>query len=71
MTEISKEVELKSKAVQEAVARTAEDIKKENMQTVEQKHKDIENHFDKVRQEVDRAYPGGVAFLESSKQAKL
>ena len=38
---------------------------------MDSKQKEIQDHFQLVKQDIDKAYPGGVTFLESSKQAKL
>lgn len=46
-------------------------MKNQNLSIIDSKQKEIQDHVQHVRQDIDKGYPGGVSFLESSKQAKL
>lgn len=71
MNEIQKQVEAKGKELQSKVTAGAEDIKKENLNVIDSKHSELKNHFLQLTQDIDHSYPGGIGFLENSKQAKL
>lgn len=71
MKEIEKQVDAKGKELENKVATGAEDIKRQNFDVINAKHNEIRDHFTQLTQDIDHSYPGGIGFLENSKQAKL
>ena len=71
MNEVSKHIEERTGAFQKNIMSASEDLKSQNLSTIDSRQLELHNHFQSIKQNVDKSYPGGVSFLESSKQAKL
>lgn len=71
MKEIEKQIQTKTQELQAKTKESAENIKKENLSTFDTQSAQLKNHYRALTEDVQQSYPGGVSFLESSKQVKL